>query len=70
MPELSRIELALIHDALESAQAEFEQLMLDEEWFVSDVVDLQESALEIVRGHLGLTKEEADEDEQGILELD
>jgi hypothetical protein len=57
MASLTKSELNLIKDALESAQTEFEQLMLDEEWFVTEVVDLQESALEIVRGHLGLLPE-------------
>ena len=63
MTDLNKSELMLIKDALESAQVEFEQLTLDNEWFVSDVIDLQESALEIVRGHLGITTEEFDEDE-------
>jgi hypothetical protein len=61
MPDLSKSELSLIKDALESAKAEFEQLVLDNEWFVTDVLDLQESALEITYGHLGIIKAE-DED--------
>lgn len=63
MANISKSELSLIKDALESGKAEFEQLILDEEWFVTDVVDLQESALEIVYGHLGITPEETDDDE-------
>jgi len=63
MPELSKSELNIMLLALESAKTEFEQLMLDEEWFVTDVVDLQESALEIVRGHLGLHPEEMDDED-------
>ena len=58
MPDLNKSELTLIKDALESAQAEFEELMHEEEWFVTSVVDLQTSALEIVYGHLGIKREE------------
>ena len=36
--------------------------MLEKEWFVTDVVDLQESALEIVYGFLGIRRE-LDDDE-------
>ena len=62
MYSTSRSELRLILEALESAQAEFEQLILDTDWYVTDVIDLQESALEIVRGHLGITKQEEYDD--------
>ena len=62
MYSTSRSELHLILEALESAQAEFEQLILDTDWYVTDVIDLQESALEIVRGHLGITKQEEYDD--------
>jgi len=66
MPDLSRSELTLIKDALESAKVEFEQLVMDNEWFISDVTDLQESAREIGYGHLGITpdKEEYDHYEE------
>jgi len=63
MPELNKSELTLIKDALESAQAEFEELMREEEWFVTDVIDIQTSALEIVHGYLGIKKEEEWDDE-------
>lgn len=59
----SKSELSLIKDALEAGQTEFEELMREEEWFVTDVVDLQESALEIVYGYLGITKESEDDGE-------
>jgi hypothetical protein len=59
----SKSELSLIKDALEAGKAEFEELMREEEWFVTDVVDLQESALEIVYGYLGITKESEDDGE-------
>jgi hypothetical protein len=62
MPDLNKSELTLIKDALESAKAEFEELMLEKEWFVTDVVDLQESALEIVYGFLGIRKEYNDDE--------
>ena len=63
MVSLTKADLFLVKDALESAQAEFEQLMLDKEWYVTDVVDLQESALELVNTSLGITKIEEDYDE-------
>lgn len=63
MANISKAELSLVKDALESAQAEFEELMREEEWFVTDVVDLQESALEIVYGLLGIVREVDDDGE-------
>lgn len=65
MAEVPSTELSLIKEALETSKAEMEQLMRDEDWFVSDVVDLNESALEIVYGHLGLhPAEEEDYDDE------
>lgn len=61
MANLTKSELCLIKDALEATEAEFEMLMRDTEWFVTDVVDMQTSALEIVYGHLGITKEIEDD---------
>lgn len=45
---MTKADLLQILDALDSASAEFEQLMLDEEWFVTEVVDkLEEAATRI-----------------------
>ena len=62
MYTITRAELMLVKDALESGKAEFEELMLEKEWFVTDVVDLQESALEILYGYIG-GRRELDDDE-------
>ena len=62
MSVITKQELTLIKDALESGKAEFEQLILDNEWFVTNVIDLQESALEILYGYLGLHPEEEDDE--------
>ena len=53
--KMKRIDLLHILDALESAEAEFEQLMLDEEWFVTEVVDKLVSAKQIVEEKLDET---------------
>ena len=63
MPTLNKSELTLIKHALESSQCEFEELMREEEWFVTETVDMIESALEIVHGFLGIRKEEDLDDE-------
>jgi hypothetical protein len=50
---MNTAELLAIKDALESSQGELELLTKDEEWFTSDSLDLNETALEIVYGALG-----------------
>ena len=62
MYTITRAELMLVKDALESGKAEFEELMLEKEWFVTDVVDLQASALEILYGYLGMRRELSDDE--------
>lgn len=41
-------ELALIQEALESCQIELDTLVRDREWYVTDVLDLLKSSLEII----------------------
>lgn len=36
---MKKIDLIAIKDALECAEAEFEQLMIDKEWYVTEVND-------------------------------
>lgn len=64
MPDLSKSELTVIKHALESAQCEFEELMHEKEWFVTETVDLLESALEIVHGFLGIKRDEEEWDDE------
>lgn len=50
MPSLS--ELKHVHEALDKALYEFEELMKEKEWYVTDVTDHLESAIEIIQGYL------------------
>jgi hypothetical protein len=45
---LSYVEVRHLIDTLADCQEEFETLMRDEEWFVTEVVDRIETALEIL----------------------
>jgi len=36
---MKKIDLLAVLDALECAEAEFEQLILDEDWYVTDITD-------------------------------
>jgi len=47
---MSEDELQQVRDAVEAALAEFEQLMYDKEWFVTNVVDQLEEAQDILLG--------------------
>lgn len=58
---LSRYDVSFIKNALESVQAELEQLERDEEWYVSEVTDLVASSLEIVYGALGIKIEDLED---------
>lgn len=49
---LSRNDLRHLLNALEAASAEFEELMNEREWYVTDVVDVLASATEIVQSEL------------------
>ncbi len=57
---LTKLNLLAVLNALESAQTEFEELMHEKEWYVTDVNDLISSAKEIVVSEL----EKGDKDEQ------
>ena len=46
---MKRIDLLAVLDALESAEAEFEQLMYDNEWFVTEVNDKLTDAQERIK---------------------
>ena len=46
--ELSEAEWWILKEAIENAHWELGELMRAKEWFVSDSIDLLESALEII----------------------
>lgn len=54
---------ALLH-AIETLDAEVEQLEITEEWYSSDSRDLLEAAKEILHGHLGITEINYDDDDE------
>jgi hypothetical protein len=49
---LSQAELSHVHEALDKALYEFEELMREREWYVTDVTEHLESAIEIIRGNI------------------
>ena len=49
---LSKAEMSHVHEAMDKAMYEFEELMKEKEWYVTDVTDHLESAIEIIRGYL------------------
>lgn len=49
---MTKADLLHILNALEAAEEEFQQLIYDQEWYVSDVVDQLASAKEIVETQL------------------
>lgn len=61
MITLSRADVVFLKNTLEATQAELEQLERDEEWYVSEVVDLNTSALEIIYSALGIRQEELED---------
>lgn len=50
---MNRIDLIAVRDAIEDAQAELEQLMIDEEWYVTEVTERLHDAATRVREALG-----------------
>ena len=58
---MKRIDLLAVLDALECAEIEFEQLMKDEEWYVTEVTDRIVDAKERVIEALNPTKYEEEE---------
>jgi hypothetical protein len=53
---MTKSDLHHILNALEAAEVEFEQLIFDKEWYVSEVVELIASAKELVASHIKETK--------------
>ena len=49
---MTRSDLLHIKGALEAVQTELEQLMVSEDWYVTEVVDQIESSLQIIEGEL------------------
>ena len=49
MIHLSSQEVAFLRNTLESAKAEFEELVHEKEWYSTDVLDLIEASLEILQ---------------------
>lgn len=62
---MTKAELALLKECIESIELEHETLERDADWFVSDCDDLIASAKEIIYGYLGipLEQDEWDDDE-------
>jgi len=48
MPKVTKADLRHILDMIETVEAEYEQLELDNDWFVSDATDLIQSAKQLV----------------------
>lgn len=61
---LADADLHHILNALESAESELTALQHDEQWFVSDSLELLESAKQCVLGSLQLDTQEEKEDEE------
>lgn len=57
---MTRADLFHVFNALEDAEAEFEQLMIEREWFVTEVTDRLLSAKEIIIGELNGTNKVSD----------
>jgi hypothetical protein len=49
---LTKSELTLVLDALESADSELDELVREREWYVTAVTDKLTSAIEIVQSYL------------------
>lgn len=47
--EVKDTEVAHLQECLESCQIELDTLVRDREWYVTDVLDLIESSLEIIK---------------------
>lgn len=60
-----RADLRFLLRAVETLDAEVEQLEITEDWYSSDSRDLLDTSKEVLRGYLGLHEEEYDEDEYG-----
>ena len=58
-----RNDLRFLLRAVETLDAEVEQLEITEDWYSSDSRDLLETSKEVLKGYLGLHEEEYDEDE-------
>ena len=56
---MTRSDLLHIMGALEAVQTELEQLMVSEDWFVTEVVDQVESALQIIEENLNGNEKES-----------
>lgn len=56
---MTRSDLLHIKGALEAVQTELEQLMVSEDWFVTEVVDQVESALQIIEENLNGNEKES-----------
>jgi hypothetical protein len=71
--KLTHAELVFLLNAVENVWAELEQVELDHLWFISDSGEKIASALEILRGHLGIKESEdygeCEEPEQTTLKL-
>lgn len=50
---LSNIETAFLRETLKACYTEFEELVLEKEWYVTEVLDRIESALEILETSYG-----------------
>jgi len=53
LTRLSNIESAFIRETLRACYTEFEELVLEKEWYVTEVLDRIESALEILESNHG-----------------
>ena len=56
-------DLRHLLNALETVDAELEQLELDEEWFSSDSTDLVKSGTEILHSYLGIEPQPHEEED-------
>jgi hypothetical protein len=61
--EVSEADLRHLLLALDTLEAEVEQLVYDKEWYTSDSLDLLLSAKEILHSILGISNEEEEDDE-------
>lgn len=57
MPKVTKADLRHILDMIETVEAEYEQLELDNDWFVSDAADLIQSAKQLVLERLSEEEE-------------